>query len=213
MKFLDMPKIGVFCPQHTKGHLLEDEYMRALYRELRDKHGFRETPWQFIYRDQKAGLVLPVTGKQNEVHIRFYSNRIHAEYEIGRAYIQHFGGIRYNANKYIRHILSDSAILGSSHQLDRLLGDHLLSPRERAMPKWNYLSCDDPFLARRKTEQVARTGALVLLADVLVGWKTIATILGLLAIIGTVLFSERIFMVLAALMFAIIVVAPSRGKP
>lgn len=81
---------GLFSPIHWPPLAPHQSIDRLAYRALKDA-GFRETIWQFVYRSQRGGLVLPIDKGRLELHARFYADgTIEAELEVGRRFIGHF---------------------------------------------------------------------------------------------------------------------------
>lgn len=98
--FSFLKKFGLFSPGTVKnGGKISHPGMKNLYEELK-KIGFRETRWQIISKEQLAGLVLPLTDGENELHIRFYRDRVFAECEAARIYISHLFKKAINANSF-----------------------------------------------------------------------------------------------------------------
>jgi hypothetical protein len=97
--------IGIFAPTQCSGALVRDARMIDLYQALKSM-GFVETRWQYIFDGQIGGLVYPCNNGWNEVHVRFYRDRIFAEFEVSRSSPLHFLCPRFNANKYLIEILN-----------------------------------------------------------------------------------------------------------
>jgi hypothetical protein len=133
--------IALVIPSVKRGSPISDPTMRSIYLKLRSL-GYQETPWQFVFRGQLGGLVLPypVSGdvSRNEIHIRFYQDRIVAEYEIGRAYLSHFFGPRLIANRAIVSMLEPHLTQLENIELRLLTSRSRLLDDERAMKEWDH---------------------------------------------------------------------------
>ncbi|WP_211051404.1 hypothetical protein [Parasphingorhabdus halotolerans] len=111
--------------------------MSELYNELINK-GFRETRWQYIFEGQIGGLVFPYNDGRNEVHVRFYSDRIFSEYEVGRSSFAHFLGPFLNANPFLLDLLKDSVSDDSYALLGEYTKQYRLKDEENALEDWDY---------------------------------------------------------------------------
>lgn len=139
--------IGLFAPQIVSGELLNHELSRSIYQKLREL-GFQETKWQYIYDGQVAGIVLPYLDGRNEVHVRFYEDRIFAELEIGRAYVSHFLAPLLNANRYLENVLTDSLNKDERQFLYSSLLENRQRDDERRMQIWNFQTEPAPSLIK-----------------------------------------------------------------
>ncbi|OHB49712.1 MAG: hypothetical protein A2Y10_06020 [Planctomycetes bacterium GWF2_41_51] len=92
--------LGIFSPRHWSSFKPNDKNQISIYKALRQA-GFKETIWQFIYRGQIGGLVLPLNDGRAELHVRFYTNTIEAELEVGRKFIGHFLQPRFQAESIV----------------------------------------------------------------------------------------------------------------
>jgi hypothetical protein len=130
---------AIFSSDVRSGRWIEDVMMRRIYEKLL-RYGFVETSWQFVFRGQIGGLIMPHStgGKAdfNEIHIRFYNDRIFAEYEIGRAYISHFFGPRLNANVQLRLMLVNYLDERELRYLAAMNNPEKLSSDEQHMAEW-----------------------------------------------------------------------------
>ena len=215
---------GIFSHGIVIGKSINDPLMFFIYNKLKEKN-YKEEHWQYIFKEQIGGLVLPHNDSRNEIHVRFFKDRIFAEYEIGRPYISHFWGPRYNANKYIFNELKPYLTKNEKQCLCKMLSNINQLEDEKKMQHWNQEEEKNPFLKRRAKEQKLPC----LLVDLLLrfGWKTFFSpiIVSLLlyivlkiskgvnshsiASVGQVLILVLIF---ASLMF-FWKILPSRGKP
>lgn len=203
---------GIFTPSQVNGNCIEGSDFETIYKKLK-KFGFQETKWQFIYQDQIAGLVLPFkrtncASEQDEIHIRFYKNRIFAEFEIGRAYPSHFIGPRYNANRYlfkmIRQLLNEQEISIWDTFSNRLR----MTSDELQLEEWHGEARFEKFRSVQNYSIISI--AIAILFNI--GWKWIAgTItLGLLWFFGPSIFT--LILTSIAIISAVFVL-PSSGKP
>lgn len=133
---------GVFAPRVCSGSKLP-ESLAGIYATLKSI-GFRETRWQFIFESQIAGLVFPYNDGRNEVHIRFYDDRVFAEFEIGRASIAHFLGPFLNANPYILDLLADRVPVQDLKQLTALMDPRNLCLQEGELDVWDHRNSKKP---------------------------------------------------------------------
>src|SRR3954464_4193117 len=92
--------LGIFDRTVGAGTGIRSPQQQDIYNALKGI-GFRETKWQLIYDGQTGGLVCPYRDGLNEVHVRFYDDRIFAELEFSRSSIFHFALPLYNANAYL----------------------------------------------------------------------------------------------------------------
>jgi hypothetical protein len=139
---------GIFSRRTCSGCLVQLPADLKIYQSLKDL-GFQETPWQIIFDGQLGGLVFPYNDGLNEIHIRFYNDRIFSELEFSRCSIFHFLFPLYNANEYIATILKEKL----SDESYRLLLERMntnLREEEIARPKWNYLSSPNPYAVLKR---------------------------------------------------------------
>lgn len=129
---------GLLSWRVVSGREVRGGTQRRVYDILKSQ-GFRETPWQYIFHGQTGGLVCETEGK-NEIHVRFYDGRIFSEYERGRAYLSHFFGPRYNAERYLHKVLRPYLSDGEYEDLISLTNHHRLMQQERSYTYWN-LEC------------------------------------------------------------------------
>ena len=126
---------GIFTPKSCDGSLLSDLRQERIAKEL-IAGGFRETRWQYIYQNQVYGLVLPYENGRNEVHVRFYKDRIFAEYEIGRSSLAHFLGPFLNANSFIIDTLDRTLGENDLEYLQEMTAEARLTLEELRLDKW-----------------------------------------------------------------------------
>ena len=114
-----------------------------IYAELL-RCGFVETRWQLIYDGQIGGLVCPHNNGLNEIHIRFYAERIFAELELSRASPFHFLFPLFNANGYVidllRGRLPDAMLALLAERTSQNLRDE-----EAARRIWRHREQQDPY--------------------------------------------------------------------
>lgn len=120
---------GVLKPWVCLRPALTSNYHRAIYRALLSI-GYRETVWQYIFDGQIGGLVRPGT---DDIHIRFYDDRLFAEIEISRAFVSHFYGPRFNAKKIILHQLEGHVSEIEYRWLQHALADGLTKIEEASL--------------------------------------------------------------------------------
>jgi hypothetical protein len=139
--------IGIFAGRICTGGAILNADAKLIYKKLRDV-GFVETRWQLIFDSQVGGLVYPYNEGLNEIHIRFYTDRIFAELEFSRSSIFHFLFPLYNANSYIVELLKNK-IPASSYRylIEKTVSD--LRDDESSKPHWEYRANHDPYLAVR----------------------------------------------------------------
>lgn len=205
--------LGIFASKHTDGALMVGTKFECIYNRLKDL-GFKETRWQYVFSGQIGGLVLPINDPKalrsgaDELHVRFYEDRIFAEYEIGRSYLSHFVGPRYNANaqmlvRYAESMSEDEVALWESHTQTACLAE-----QEREMEVWDGRSRFD----KLRDIQAATASSLILIALFNLGWKGVVVLLSLLilTIVGWTVPSVALSAVsiLAAWLFL-----PGRGDP
>lgn len=203
--------IALLAPSVRFGTRITNPRMGSLYRKLRDL-GFAETPWQYVFSGQVGGLVLSHTKAnhlgRNEVHVRFYADRIFAEFEIGRAYISHFFGPRLNANRELQRLLGPHLSTSERGYLAKLMSHERLLVDEAAMQEW---SGEDYF----RTLKVAQGGGLVAMTRALAyraGWLSVFGVALCAAYVATGM-QPFIGAVGALFGFVGVLVLPSRGRP
>ena len=121
--------IGIFRPRDCLRPNLENSYHRAIYDALRAA-GFQRTVWQYIFDGQITGLVKPGL---NDIHIRFYRDRLFAEIEISRALVSHFYGPKYNAREVILLLLKNRIREIEFRFLDNALRSNTIRAEESAL--------------------------------------------------------------------------------
>jgi hypothetical protein len=131
--------VGILDWKRCNGTLLIDPRQQRVASALKSL-GFQETRWQFVYGQQLLGLVLPYNDGKNEVHLRFYHDRIFAEYEVGRASLAHFFGPFLNANKFIAWIVESGLSDGDYSYLLSMTDRVNLRHEERALSDWDFLA-------------------------------------------------------------------------
>lgn len=136
--------IGVFEPAICSGRLVRDDAQREIYAALK-LAGFRETRWQFIYDGQTGGLVFPYRDGMNEIHVRFFDDRIFTELELSRSSILHFVLPLYNANAFLLRIL-DGRISTEAHGRLQALVCANLRDDEISQPAWSGEVHSNPYL-------------------------------------------------------------------
>ena len=133
---------GIFARKICRSPELDLDELKEAYRFLQSV-GFRETNWQFVFEGQTAGLVLPYNNGENELHIRFYHDRIFTEYEVGRSSIAHFLGPFYNANPYVIALLKGNISDRSFKTVTKLMSLNNLYSEECSMELWNHRELDN----------------------------------------------------------------------
>lgn len=136
-------QFGIFAPRRCNGSLVSDHRMIEIYEALK-RAGFVETKWQFIFDGQIGGLVYPYNEGLNEVHIRFYQDRLFAELEISRSSALHFVYPLFNANGYVLDLLKDKIGEEALSFLKSMTSSRLLDD-ELARPKWDWKAQNDPY--------------------------------------------------------------------
>lgn len=151
--FSFLKKFGLFSPGTVKnGGKISHPGMKNLYEELK-KIGFRETRWQILNKEQLAGLVLLLTDGENELHIRFYKDRVFAECEAARIYISHLFKRAINANCFFLGIANKNLPEKTFALAEKMLRPELQSRKERLMEKWDYLKNPRPVSKAVKIEK------------------------------------------------------------
>lgn len=199
---------GIFSYRIVKGKEIQDHILEKVYVLLKMK-GFKETPWQYVYEGQLGGLVLPYNDSKNEIHVRFYQDRVVSEFEIGRSYVTHFLGPRYNANRYLYDFLSSSLHEDEKEHLQSMLCNSRLLDDEKEMLCWD--SKSDNFTTIRARERLLSVSFLGL--SLHFGWKTSFLVIAMC--LFAVSFSESLaFNALATVAFAFLWnLLPSKGRP
>jgi hypothetical protein len=124
---------GIFSAQQFRKAAFSDDRQRAVYLALLDA-GFKPTRWQYVFDGQIAGLI---KSGINDVHIRFYPDRLFAEIEISRALISHFYGPRYNAKKIILECIKGQVGREDFLWAKRALNSQMLRTDEAALKIWD----------------------------------------------------------------------------
>ncbi len=203
---------GILSPRIVAGRLLKDPISLKLYEKLK-QIGFRETPWQYIYDSQLAGLVLPYDGN-NEVHIRFYRDRIFAELEIGRAFVSHFFGPQFNAIEIVLHKTAKHITKEERKYLTSMLYSKSIREDERSLVKWMPAPCMDPY-GNIAQDCSSKVSSLVKRSCAALQWKGIIPISLLIpactvSIGSSLSYLGLILFVLASIAF---VAMPAAGRP
>lgn len=136
VKIRKFVSLGIFCPRICRGDMIEDVRLKFLYNKLISL-GFRETKWQFIYDGQIAGLVFPYNDGLNEIHIRFYKDRIFSEFEVGRSSIAHFFGPFFNANEFVLNLIKNEIDEDIFSLAKSLTSRNKLRKQELELDIWN----------------------------------------------------------------------------
>ena len=128
--------------------------MRLLYERLK-KHGFRETKWQEIQKDQVAGLVQSCCGGENEIHLRFFKDYITAEYEIARKYFSHLFVRPLRANGLTAELIKRKFNFAGElkNYAELLLNRDPAESAEEISIDLKEIKTADPFMKRRRTEK------------------------------------------------------------
>ncbi len=202
---------GLFSPKLVKGRKITNPIMLKIYNKLKSQ-GFRETPWQIIYNDQIAGLVLPHRDGKNEIHIRFFKDRIFAEFEIGRAYLSHFICKRCNANNYIIQKFRNILTKKERAYLRKNFLEENHKQQEYDMAVWDCKS--DLYDSVRVTER-AIWGAVALFS--LIDTKAFAAVIILFTLFLSISFTNSsvfISLIIAGISAGISYrILPSKGNP
>jgi len=198
---------AIFVPRITNGSDIFDKSMMRLYHQLKE-FGFRETPWQFVFDGQIGGVVLPHDSGKNEIHVRFYHDRIFAEFEIGRSYPSHFVGPRWNANLRLLEMLSSEIEKEELQPLSDFMDPLNYREDEAEMTEWNGEDC---FVQLREQQKVKKFGFLLSAVHNL-GWKSVVGAVGLIvAALGS--FSPFVTFLVLLSILASWFMLPSRGQP
>jgi hypothetical protein len=209
-----LSNIGVFSRGVVDGRLLESELMSKIYGILKEL-GFRETMWQFVYVGQLAGLVLPFNGGKNEIHVRFYGNRVFSEYEIGRAYLSHFTGVQYNANDYVLNLISEKLTGKEIDELKILIRCDQQAVDEREMQKWDGKQdyYEDSRAKQRRASAIFALLALTLLYDS--SWKALLIVLMCIVTMGFLSFGLPLWALALPIIstYFLYKKLPSQGNP
>lgn len=197
--------LGLFRKKSCDGSLVRhNPFLVIIYNKLKEL-GFKETKWQYIYEGQIGALVKQHNNGGNEIHVRFYSDRIFAEFEIGRAYFLHFIGPRYNANEHIVNILKPLMNSNDRELLLELMHSKRLKNQERCMEFW--APPKDPHKKYKFIERLVELSFV----STLFSWKAL-----ILLLIGlSLLFFEfRWWAVLPLFIsFPVFKMLPSRSNP
>ena len=106
-----------------------------VYNILLEK-GYQPTRWEIVFRGQVTSLVSPPYGNgRAEIHVRFYKDRIFAEYEIGRNFLQHVLSERYAVNEYLQGVVSPFLSHDEKEEFRILTDIQFLSPDEQIMKR------------------------------------------------------------------------------
>jgi len=134
--------LGLLESSAVRGKYVASGSQKRIYEELKCL-GFRETIWQYVFAGQRGGLVFQ-TEDGNEIHVRFYDDRIFAEYERGRAYMSHFFGPRFNAVKALHCILKGKLSKSDWKVLECLTASDRLTVQEATYRLWSPTSTVPP---------------------------------------------------------------------
>jgi len=106
-----------------------------VYSILLEK-GYQPTRWEIVFRGQVASLVSPPYGDGRvEIHVRFYKDRIFAEYEISRNFLQHVLSERYSVNEYLQDIVTPLLSSEEKNDFYELTDVQYLTPDEQSMKR------------------------------------------------------------------------------
>jgi hypothetical protein len=110
-----------------------------------------------------GGLVYSYNDGLNEIHIRFFSNRIFAELEFSRSSLFHFVFPLFNANGHIIDLLRNRISNESPEFLIRRTTENLCDD-ELALPVWAYKDQENPYAdetphGRRSSSLVSASGS------------------------------------------------------
>jgi hypothetical protein len=204
--------LGIFSPDICRGVTLTDPDCTLIYAELK-KLGFVETRWQLIFEGQVGGLVFPYNEGLNEIHVRFYSDRIFAELEFSRSSIFHFVFPLFNANSYVVDLLRGKI---PDEPLERLIKrtTENLCDEELARPTWSHRDQANPY--KDVTLRGHQTANLIaLLVHQLFGWRKLASALatGFAIPIYFVSTSPLVLITLSLLALLCMRYVPTVGRP
>ena len=118
---------GFLSPRHWPIFHHDRRIDHEVYDALK-RAGFRETIWQYVYRGQLGGLILPLHDGQVEIHVRFYRDTIEAEIEIGRHTLGHFVHPRYQAESIVLSMIQGHLSDGALDRARRLFRPHDAPP-------------------------------------------------------------------------------------
>ncbi len=164
----------MFSPNVCRGEAIANFRCREVYAEL-TKLGFVETRWQLIFEGQVGGLVYPYNNGLNEIHVRFYSDRIFAELEFSRSSVFHFVFPLFNANSYVVDLLRNRISDESLKLLIKRTTENLRD-EELARPAWSHKDQDNPY--KEVTLRGHQTANLIaILVHKLFGWRKLVSAL------------------------------------
>ena len=202
--------LGIFSPGVCAGRAVADDDTRGIYDCLKSL-GFRETRWQYVYEGQLGGLVLPYNDGLNEIHVRFYDDRIFAELEYARSSLFHFVFPLFNANGFLAELLKDRLPAKAHERLAASLGASLRDD-EAALAHWRPGAEFNPYdglLRERTAWQISSSLHRIF------GWRAVVA----LALAGAVGVSLLLpvpaiaLAVFAAITFGLLFWIPSIGRP
>lgn len=198
---------ALLSPSIRSGRNISDPIAKSIYSKFKNA-GFKETPWQYIYDGQLAGLVKPVGIGLNEIHIRFYEDRYFAEIEIGRGLIAHFFGPQFSASTQVRHFARDFLSDEEFTYLETMLAGELRDD-ELAITK-RCIELNDPycqFAAGLRSPRIGRHFAGV-------SWRTLTFALIPIISLSTIPDLQLSTALLIAICSALVgLTLPSVGRP
>jgi hypothetical protein len=202
--------LGIFSPNVCAGRAVADAETRSIYGCLKSL-GFRETRWQFVYDGQLGGLVLPYNDGLNEIHVRFYDDRIFAELEYSRSSLFHFVFPLFNANGFVAELLKDRLPPKPHERLLESLGANLRDD-EAVLAHWRPGAEFNPY------DGLLRDGAAWQISSFLhriFGWRAVvALVLAVVVGVSLLLPVPAIALaVAAAITFGLLFWIPSIGRP
>lgn len=203
---------GIFRSDICIGGINLRKEEKEIYAKLLEA-GFRETKWQFIYQDQKAGLVLPYSDGNAEIHIRFYEDRIFSEIEIGRASPLHFLFPLFNANRYVSKLLEDRISPQCAGFFRSMTEASNFMSEEAALEDWDFRNNPNPYAQLRNIND-SREWSLPFKAHNLLRWNNLALAAAFLDLSAVISMGGGIVWAApAAFVFAAILITPTIGKP
>jgi hypothetical protein len=202
--------LGIFSADVCTGRAVADDEARGIYGCLKSL-GFRETRWQFVYDGQRGGLVLPYNDGLNEIHVRFYDDRIFAELEYSRSSLFHFVFPLFNANSFLAELLKDRLPPKAHERLVASLGTNLRDD-EAALAHWRPGAEVNPYdglLRERTAWQISS------FLHRIFGWRAVVTLV-LTGAVGVSLLlpvPAIALAAIAAITFGLLFWIPSIGRP
>lgn len=169
--------LGIFSKDSCDGSLIDQAHMKEIYDALISL-GFKKTRWQYIFEGQLAGLVMPYNDGKNEVHIRFYHDRIFAEYEVGRSSFAHFLGPFLNSRPYILHILRKQLSENCYAFLFDMTKAHRLYKQEAELETWDFNNPHSEIDSNKSGKEYFLKYSQASNMNIFLSWKMIFTVLG-----------------------------------